>query len=313
MDEKVTVIIPTYYSNNSLQHSLESVHRQKYDNIEIIVVDDSGEGNAENIIEEHDVTYIKKDKNEGPAAAREIGIKQSNGSYICLLDDDDELMPNSILKRVECIQSDEAVGVVYSGLKLHDGTIVLPSKDIRGDVLKHALMLQMAPCLPSTMLIEYEVMKNALPISTLPHGGDAAMKIELAKITSFGYVNKPLTKRVIREDSLGASPSTVDERRNLISFYDDLYNDFPDKVRNTALARTYLQEAKAEVYTKGWSIQSIKAASLSCYYFPGFHLPAIGALIASLLGRPGWDLGFKIYTHYIIGGTRYGNIGEFSE
>lgn len=102
--EKVSVIIPTFNRFNYLLNAIESVKKQTYKNIEIIVVNDcSTEEKYYNHIFGGDVNVIHLKKNSksifGYACAgyvRNHGIKVSTGNYIAFLDDDDIWLPNKL-------------------------------------------------------------------------------------------------------------------------------------------------------------------------------------------------------------------------
>lgn len=106
--EKFSIIVPVYNSEKYLGRCLDSILRQKYTNFEVIVVDDGSNDGSTKIIEE----YAKKDfrihyfrkKNEGPAIARNFGMKLSRGEYICFIDSDDELLPNYFLEVEEALK-----------------------------------------------------------------------------------------------------------------------------------------------------------------------------------------------------------------
>jgi len=103
--ELVSVIIPTYNRFKYLLNAIESVHKQTYKNIEIIVVNDCS---SQNEYYEYDwknknVCMIHLEKNTksifGYACAgyvRNIGIEKSNGKYVAFCDDDDMWFPNKI-------------------------------------------------------------------------------------------------------------------------------------------------------------------------------------------------------------------------
>lgn len=96
----VSIIIPTYGRSKTLIRALKSVQNQTYKNMEIIVVDDNG-ANTENQINtsqivnkyleaDNRIRYLYHETNLNGSAARNTGIDNSNGEYICFLDDDDE-------------------------------------------------------------------------------------------------------------------------------------------------------------------------------------------------------------------------------
>ena len=102
--ELVSIIIPTYNSENTIIKTLNSVINQTYKNIEIIVVDDESSDNTVNLI--NDIKdkriHLIKEKNSGPAIARNNGIKESKGDYILFCDSDDWLEEDIIEKLINC-------------------------------------------------------------------------------------------------------------------------------------------------------------------------------------------------------------------
>lgn len=110
----VSVIIPTYGGADFLSRCVDSVLSQTYKNIEIIVVDDNGLGSTKQketatIMEKYrsisNVKYICHKVNKNGSAARNTGVKNSNGEYIALLDDDDVFLPEKIKRQVELLSS----------------------------------------------------------------------------------------------------------------------------------------------------------------------------------------------------------------
>jgi len=95
----VSVIIPTHNRPDLIIRAAESVLRQTYTDLELIVVDDGLVNRAqEHIASLHDarVRYIAHEKEQGGSAARNTGIRAAQGGYIAFLDDDDEWLPNKL-------------------------------------------------------------------------------------------------------------------------------------------------------------------------------------------------------------------------
>ena len=86
----VSVIIPTFNRAALLKKAIASVLSQTYKDFELIVVDDGSEDNTAEVIScfADRMTYIRQ-KNKGPASARNVGIKKSQGDFIAFLDSDD--------------------------------------------------------------------------------------------------------------------------------------------------------------------------------------------------------------------------------
>lgn len=105
----VSVVIPSYSRNLTLERAIESVLAQTYQNIEIIVVDDNPSdsewrASTEKIMKKYanepKIVYIQNEKNLGGSGARNEGIKMAKGEYIAFLDDDDEYFPERIEKQL---------------------------------------------------------------------------------------------------------------------------------------------------------------------------------------------------------------------
>ena len=89
----ISLIIPCYNAELSLEKCLKSVIEQDYPSLEIIIVDDGSTDNSAKIYEEFqrkdDRMKILKQENSGVAKARNNGIKNANGDYFCFVDSDD--------------------------------------------------------------------------------------------------------------------------------------------------------------------------------------------------------------------------------
>lgn len=126
MEKLVSVIITSYKGCEYLIRAIESVMRQNYPYIEIVVVDDNdpdseGRRITEKLIEEYSqrirrfpIKYIKHPHNMNGAAARNTGVANCKGKYIQLLDDDDVLFPEKIQKSVVLIEQERTDGVLCS-------------------------------------------------------------------------------------------------------------------------------------------------------------------------------------------------------
>ena len=86
----ISVVIPTFNRSAFLKKAVESVLSQGYQDLELIVVDDGSEDDTPEVVTGFgpDIKYIKQ-KNKGPGAARNLGIKNSKGGFIAFLDSDD--------------------------------------------------------------------------------------------------------------------------------------------------------------------------------------------------------------------------------
>ena len=118
----VSVVIPTYNRTEYFKEAIESVQRQTYDNIEIIVVDDNArKPEVRDYVKEvtdkvSNCVLIQNENNKGGALTRNEGIKQSKGVLVAFLDDDDTFEATKIEKVVEMYSNHESenIGVIYT-------------------------------------------------------------------------------------------------------------------------------------------------------------------------------------------------------
>ena len=93
MNPLISVIVPIYNTEKYLRECIESIQRQTYSNLEIILVDDESTDHClaicdELALKDHRIKVIHKE-NGGAADARNVGTLQANGEYIIYIDSDD--------------------------------------------------------------------------------------------------------------------------------------------------------------------------------------------------------------------------------
>ena len=121
MTEKITVIVPVYNVEHYLDKCLDSVIKQTYKNIEIIVVNDGSTDNSGEICQEYAqkdnrIVYIEKE-NGGLSDARNAGLDQMTGSYVTFVDSDDWIEQDyveTLYQKITEYQADIAIGNYYS-------------------------------------------------------------------------------------------------------------------------------------------------------------------------------------------------------
>lgn len=121
---KVDVVITTYRRPlNIVIRAVESVIKQTENNINILVIDDSGKEYdnsplalfVEKLKDER-VKYYKLQENRGACYARNYGASVASSPFIAFLDDDDEWMADKLEKQLKIIEKSDTTGIVFSGL-----------------------------------------------------------------------------------------------------------------------------------------------------------------------------------------------------
>lgn len=110
--EKVSIILPVYNVEKYIRTCLDSVLKQSYQNIEIILVDDGSTDQSGIICDEYG--HIDKrikvfhQKNAGVSTARNVGIDAATGEYVCFADSDDILTPDYVSYLLSILQENDA-------------------------------------------------------------------------------------------------------------------------------------------------------------------------------------------------------------
>jgi len=124
LNNLVTAIIPTFKGARKLSCAIDSLINQTYEPIEIIVVDDNEPSSlarkqTEEILNNYknsNIKYIKHDKNKNGAAARNTGILNASGEYICFLDDDDFYLSDRVEKSLNELINNRTCDAIYCGV-----------------------------------------------------------------------------------------------------------------------------------------------------------------------------------------------------
>ena len=113
----ISIVIPTYNRVNFLKRAIETVLNQTYENLEILIIDDSSSvDNKKNIDNFNDnrIMYFKNKTRRGAPYSRNVGIKNAKGKFIAFLDDDDEWEPNKLEKQLKAFDENVGLVVCYS-------------------------------------------------------------------------------------------------------------------------------------------------------------------------------------------------------
>lgn len=139
---KVSVIIPVYNVEDYLSMCIESVLKQTYKNIEVILINDGSTDSSGKICDKYSQSYdfirtIHK-KNEGLGMARNTGIDAAQGDYITFIDSDDVIEKNMIKKLMIPI-IEKKVDTVIGGFKRIDkNDYILYKENYNNELVKNS-------------------------------------------------------------------------------------------------------------------------------------------------------------------------------
>ena len=107
----VSVIMPAYNAEKTINRSLNSILEQSYSNFELFIIDDCSSDKTLQIINSYNderIILIKNDKNLGAPKSRNKAIEKARGEFICFQDADDEWHLNKIQMQVDFLRETKA-------------------------------------------------------------------------------------------------------------------------------------------------------------------------------------------------------------
>lgn len=178
MDGLVSVIVPVYRAQDYIAETIAMVERQTYSEWELILVDDASPDDSVKVIRNtlkaggynrtgsaeeytdakgHRIVLLRKEQNEGAAAARNTGIDAAGGRYIAFLDADDIWFPEKLSKELAFMR-DKQAGFVFTAYAFGDEQAKPTGKDVHvPESLTYRQALSRTVIFTTTVLLDKEI------------------------------------------------------------------------------------------------------------------------------------------------------------
>ena len=116
---RVSVIIPLYNTRDYLKETMQSLHAQAWENLEVIAVDDgSSDDSAELFSQLCPQGILFRQKNQGPSMARNLALQAATGDYIAFLDGDDLWPEGKLARQVQRLENDAQLEATLGFVRL---------------------------------------------------------------------------------------------------------------------------------------------------------------------------------------------------
>lgn len=267
----ITIIIPCYNSSNFVIETIQSILVQKKVNIEIILIDDGSTDDLVakiSIINDSRLSYVYQ-KNSGVSAARNHGLKLSNGEYIVFFDADDIMTEDFLFSRLDVFLNSNVIDYVCGEVQKFNKEGLIPcyyqgtSSDAINEILFYNNSIITCPSnfmFKKIFLNENQLLFNEKLSST----ADRYFLIECSKVgKGFLHKNAGMLLYRVSENSMSHQLSHKLVLDNQV-YYEELIKHrlIPDNIRNKSL---FL--GNFILFASYWKIQekqkSIKFAFLS--------------------------------------------------
>ena len=228
MSSFFSIVIPTYNRAQLIVKAIESVLQQTFSDWELIIVDDGSTDNTKDVVQSYSdkrIIYLYQ-KNAERSEARNNGIRNATGQYICFLDSDDYYMPDRLLKlHTEILKHPEKIVVYYTGIAYSlQGNITnrpqLPNtfKNIN-DFLVLAVIGTPQVCIHHSILLHYKFN------TTIIIGEDMELWLRIASQYPFIYLDNQYTIVALDHEDRSVNNKRYNVYFDTLQLFKEVFNN----------------------------------------------------------------------------------------
>ena len=240
-----SIVIPTYNRAEFIGKAIQSVKDQLFNDWELIVVDDGSTDNTKEVVfsfNDNRIKYVYQ-KNQERSIARNRGIKEAKGEYICFLDSDDWYLQNHLVElRKNIIKRSHPVAFFYIGQYFYKKDSFHQKKlpnEMGDNPVEHVLFYTIYP---TSVCIHKDIFNKFLFETYLIPTEDMGLWMQIAANYPIYQINKFTCVVNIHEAS---STQTISQTFTLRNSNDELnklsqvfvYDTVKDKLSKAAIRR----------------------------------------------------------------------------
>ncbi|PWL95931.1 MAG: hypothetical protein DBY13_00970 [Lachnospiraceae bacterium] len=222
-DALVSVIIPLYNRQDTIQRAVDSVLSQSYSNIEVLVVDDGSTDHSIEMLEKYHndnrVRIFCQEYNQGANAARNRGIREAKGDYIAFHDSDDEWLPDKLEKQIKRMEYGDFQVSFCAFKRQYPKTIqIIPdiSEYLSSDKIKERLKKANIVGTPTLVIHREVVHEIGIFDEEMPRLQDYELAIRIAKKYDICFVNEVLVIEYQLDDCISLNQKSLHEAYALL-------------------------------------------------------------------------------------------------
>jgi teichuronic acid biosynthesis glycosyltransferase TuaG len=210
----ISIIIPYYKKKKFIKEAINSVLKQTYKNIEVILIYDDAE--------QEDLKYIKSiinldsrikliinNKNYGAGFSRNLGIKSSKGNYIAFLDSDDRWVKNKLEKQIIFLKKNKA-SVCHTSYKIVDHANKIIGRRIAKNYSNFKDLIKSCDIGLSTVMLKKNIINSKCQFPNLKTKEDFVLWLKILKrnhnifamkeyLTIWRYLNNSLSSSILQK------------------------------------------------------------------------------------------------------------------
>lgn len=260
--ELVSIVVPIYNVEQYLEKCVESICRQTYENLEIILVNDGSPDQCGQMCEE----YAKKDnrikvihkKNGGLSDARNSGVKLATGKYLLFVDSDDYIAKDLVEKTVTVAEKNNCDMVLYDYYYVEPDNVeirstIVPANKVISLEQEHTLLLAATSACAKLFNREFYVKANCPFPQGIYFEDLATTSIFFMRAKRVYYLKEPLYYYINRENSImtgknfeKSSHDKLVALEHILSAYkkEGKYEEYRQELEYLVFANEYFEPSK---------------------------------------------------------------------
>ncbi|MAK48882.1 glycosyltransferase [Marinobacter sp. UBA2498] len=284
----VSVITPTFNRSDFLPESIDSVLAQTYQNFQLIIVDDGSTDSTREVVEpyltDQRIKYFYQ-SNQGQSVARNKGISESSGEFICFLDSDNAWLPNkldrSLLEFSRFPQSDIVYGdgilIDEKSAEIGKNTMKRYSGRITHHLLKDNFVSMNTTMTRRKCFDELGSFNESDRVAE-----DYELWLRFSTRFEFRYIPEFLSYYRVMENQISSDKKKrfSSNERLLLKFLEQYPDAVTSRQRRQGLSHFYIRKARYEISIKSFR-DSIYDIARGINYYPWWQGPwrALGKLL----------------------------------
>lgn len=260
--ELVSIVVPIYNVEQYLEKCVESICRQTYENLEIILVNDGSPDHCGQMCEE----YAKKDnrikvihkKNGGLSDARNSGVKLATGKYLLFVDSDDYIAKDLVEKTAAIAEKNNCDMVLYDYYYVEPDNVeirstIVPANKVISLEQEHTLLLAATSACAKLFNREFYVKANCPFPQGIYFEDLATTSIFFMRAKRVFYLKEPLYYYINRENSImtgknfeKSSHDKLVALEHILSAYkkEGKYEEYRQELEYLVFANEYFEPSK---------------------------------------------------------------------
>lgn len=236
----VSIIMPSWNTENYIAKSIQSVIDQTYKNWELIIVDDCSSDHTDEIVssfQDERIIYLKNKQNRGAALTRNKALREAQGEWIAFLDSDDLWEPQKLEYQIRFMKKNNLIFSYHEYEKIDEKSRPLNIFVSGPEIVTKRKMYNYG--YPGCLTFMYNAnAMGTIQIKDVKKNNDYAILLKLCKKADCVLLKKNLAKYRVREKSISHDKLTkklkshydlfhvCDEKPALIAFWYACWNMF---------------------------------------------------------------------------------------